>query len=247
MNLTHLRDLSNRLCFALVRLLLWPLRAARFIVLLGGPGAGKGTLAKMLEFFLGLAHLSTGDVFRRERDIKPALGLKIQSYIDAGLLVPDAITIAVLKRELQRWRYRYGAILDGIPRTLLQAQLLDQLFADWGTSVEVAVLLDPDEETLIERLSFRLTCSNKSCGRTYHLHTKPPKVPGICDACKSPLYQRKDDSKEVIPERLSTHRRESAPIYEHYGSELVVVKPTKEETEQDVFSEVITALRARRS
>jgi adenylate kinase len=146
-----------------------------------------------------------------------------------------------------RWKYRHGAILDGIPRTLLQALLLDELLADWGLSVEVAVLLDPDEATLIERLSFRLTCSNKACGRTYHLHTKPPKVPGICDACKSPLYQRKDDSPEVIPERLSTHRRESAPTYEHYGRGLVVVKPTPTQTEQDVFGEVIKSLRARRS
>jgi adenylate kinase len=247
MSRQRITDFLNRLCFAFVRYVIWPICPAQFIVLLGGPGAGKGTLAKLLVPFLGLAHLSTGDVFRRERDNKTELGLKIQAYIDAGKLVPDEITIAVLRKELMRWKYRRGAILDGIPRTLTQAKLLDELLFGWGQSVNAVVLLDPDEAVLIERLSFRLTCTNKACGRTYHLHTKPPKVPGICDACKSPLYQRKDDSKEVIPERLSTYRRESAPICEHYGRGLVVVKPTLEETEQDVFNEVTTALRARRS
>lgn len=246
MSLDRITTFLNRLCFAFVRFVIWPICPAQFIVLLGGPGAGKGTLAKLLAPFLGLAHLSTGDVFRRERDNKTELGLKIQAYLDAGQLVPDDITIAVLRKELMRWKYRRGAILDGIPRTLLQAQLLDELLAGWGQRVDAVILLDPDEAVLIERLAFRLTCSNKVCGRTYHLHAKPPKAPGICDACKSPLYQRKDDSPEVIPVRLSTYRRESAPICEHYGRGLVVVKPALKDTEQDVFNEATSSLRARR-
>jgi len=246
MSLTRITDFLNRLCFAFVRFVIWSICLPRFLVLLGGPGAGKGTLAKMLVPFLGLAHLSTGDVFRRERDNKTELGLKIQGYIDAGILVPDEITIAVLRKELMRWKYRRGVILDGIPRTLTQAKLLDELLAGWSQSVDAVVLLDPDEAVLIERLSFRLTCTNKACGRTYHLHTKPPKVPGICDACKSPLYQREDDSNsEAISERLSVYRRESKPIYVHYGALLVVIKPAADSTEQEVLSAAIQAFRGR--
>jgi len=232
--------------FWLTRNVLWRLRKPRYIVLLGGPGAGKGTLAKLLMEVLGIAHLSTGDVFRYEISNNTELGLKAKAYIDAGKLVPDSITFAMLRRELTRWKYRNGAILDGIPRTLVQAKMLDHLLNAWGVGVESAVFLDPDERTLIYRLSNRLTCSNKACGRTYHLVSKPPQVPGICDACKSTLYRRKDDAPEVVSERLSTYTLESKPVCEHYGRGLIVFKPTKETSEETLLSEVTTALRARR-
>jgi adenylate kinase len=238
----------NRLVFGLVRLLIWTRHTPIFVVLLGGPGAGKGTLAKMLAPFLGIGHLSTGDVFRRERKRKSRLGKRIQSCIDNAELVPDALTLEVLKQELRRWRYRHGAILDGIPRTLLQALLIDELFAGWGVYVLAAASLEPEDETLVWRLSYRLTCTNKTCGRTYHQldERMKPKTPGICDACKSPLFRRDDDSPELIPKRMETHRREIAPICAHYGPRLIVVKPTKETTEQEVFSEVTAALPGKR-
>jgi adenylate kinase len=125
--------------------------------------------------------------------------------------------------------------------------MLDEMLAAWGTGVERAVLLDVDEELLIWRLGNRLTCSNKSCGRTYNLQSKPPQVADTCDVCKSPLYQRSDDlDRDAISERVSTYRRESKPVCEHYAGNLLFVKPTKETTEQDVFSMVTRALRARR-
>jgi adenylate kinase len=238
---------SDGILFWLTRNVIWRFRRPRFIVLLGGPGAGKGTLATQLSESLGLAHLSTGDALRREIANKTELGLSIKAKMEAGELLSDSIILAVLKRELQRWKYRHGAILDGLPRTFVQAQLLDTFLAAWGVGVESAVLLDPGIETLKYRLSNRRTCSNPSCGRTYHLVSKPPQVADVCDACKSPLYQRKDDVPQAIEERLSAFEREFKPIREHYGRGLIVVNPTKETSEQQVFSEVLTALRARRS
>lgn len=229
------------------RNVLWRLRKPTFIVLLGGPGAGKGTLAKQLSKKLGLAHLSTGDMLRREVANKTELGLSIQEKLASGALLDDSIVLALLHRELQQPARKRGAILDGIPRTLPQAQLLDQLLAAWRVKVDFAVSLEPGVDTLIYRLSNRLTC--KKCGRTYHLVSKPPHVAGICDdeACLGALYQRPDDTPDAITERLSAYERESTPIREHYGRGLIVVKPTKETTEDQVFSEVTTALWAKRS
>jgi len=243
-NLTsNIPEQPESFAFWFTRKVLWRLRKPTFIVLLGGPGAGKGTLAKQLAQKLKLAHLSTGDALRTEIANKTELGLSIQALVKDGKLLSDSIILAVVKRELQRSKYRRGAILDGIPRTFLQSQLLDTLLAAWGVKVNFAVSLEPDVDTLIYRLSNRLTC--KKCGRTYHLVSKPPHDAGICDApdCRGELYQRPDDNPDSIRERLSTYEAESKPIREHYGRGLIVVKPTKESSEQQVFSEVTAALK----
>lgn len=232
----------SRVEFFFTRNVLWRLRKPRFIVLMGGPGAGKGTLAAQLAPSLGIAHLSTGDAFRRELATQSDFAKQVESYIKAGKLVPDHLTIQVVRRELQQRRFRRGAVLDGFPRTLEQAQMLDALLTGWGASVERVVLLEVDEPVLIERLSLRRTCSNKSCGRSYHLKYEPPKEAGICDVCKSPLYQRSDDVPEAISERLVTYRRESKPLCDYYQGNLVSVRSTQGTTKEEVFALVKAAL-----
>jgi adenylate kinase len=259
-----IQSATSAITFPFVKHVYWRLRKPIFGVILGGPGSGKGTLAKALPayfasgsaetgFWTGLLtslfgpkHLSTGDVFRRDEKRNPELAAAIKPYKSKGKFVPLEITMSVLLRELKRWRYRNGAILDGFPRTEQQAQALDRILSGWGSEVDFAILLEPDEATLIERLSGRLSCTNSSCGRTYHLRANPPTEAGICDACKSPLYQREDDANpEVISERLKSDRRESAPIYRHYGAMLVTVKPAANWTPQEVLSAAIQALRGR--
>jgi adenylate kinase len=224
------------------RSLYWKVRKPTIVILMGPPGSGKGTTALRLAPLLKTSPLSTGDLFRKEIADRTPLGLRLESYINSGKLVPDALVIAVIRENLLRRKYWNGVVLDGFPRTLLQAKLLDKLLQNLGLSVDRVVLLAPAEDVIISRLSARLTCSNTTCGRTYHLQSKPPQVADICDACKSPLMRRKDDVPAVIADRLSTYRRESDPICEHYASKLRVIKPTEVETEEEVFAKVKAAL-----
>jgi adenylate kinase len=150
--------------FALIRHLYWRIRKPRIYVLLGAPGSGKGKVAKPLARKLKAAPLSTGDIFRRERANQTPLGQRLASYMDNGRLVPDALVLAVIREELKRTKYRNGVVFDGFPRTVLQARGLDMILDSLGLAVEGALLLDPDEQVLIERLSNRLTCSNTQCG-----------------------------------------------------------------------------------
>lgn len=215
----------------------------RYIVLLGGPGAGKGTLAIELAPALGLAHLGMGDVLRR-KDTQTEFGDRLEEMRRGGL-VDDTLVLDILFRELTRPAFANGPILDGVPRTLAQALKLERRLAWQGSRIERAILLEVDEDELIERLSYRRTCPNPSCGRTYHLKYEPPQDAGTCDACKGPLVQRSDDVPEVIRERLRKYRVESKPLCMYYQdgrNVLVLVKPTRGSTRQDVFSQVMTAL-----
>lgn len=239
-------DALKRVALETARRLYWCIRRPRFLEVFGPPGSGKGTLCKELAPLLGIAHLSTGDVFRRHIAAQTSVGRLAKSYIDAGQLVPDDVTVALVRQELLRPAYWKGALFDGFPRNLLQAELLDELLAKSGTGIERAIVLDVDEDTLVWRLSNRRTCSNQSCGRTYHLQSKPPQVPGICDVCKSALYQRPDDVPEAISARLSTYRTVSEPVGNFYAGKAVVIKPTRDTTEQEVVSQVTAALSGRR-
>ena len=215
----------------------------RYIVLLGGPGAGKGTLATQLAALLGIAHLGMGDVLRR-KEIQLEFGDRL-AEMSRGGLVPDSLILEILERELARPEYANGAILDGIPRTLEQALLLERRLAWQGVSVNNTVLLDVEEEELVERLSFRRICPNLSCRRSYHLKYAPPQVADICDACKGPLIQRPDDVPEVIRERLRKYSVEILPLCKYYQDArrvMVTVKSTKGSTPQEVLNLVMTAL-----
>lgn len=202
--------------FAFMRYVLWTFCPPIFIVLLGGPGAGKGTLAKLLAWLLSIPHISTGDLFRREIASGSALGKAVEPILKSGGLVPDEITIALLAEELSKLRYWRGAIIDGFPRTFAQALLLDNLFGPWGQKVNFTFFLDGAKEDLKVRLSGRRTCSNKQCGCTYHIEFQKPIQEGICDVCKSPLYQRDDDAPDVVEDRIVKFDANNAPIVSHY-------------------------------
>jgi adenylate kinase len=236
--LTKWKAKLGSMVFSCVQSLLWAVLPPRFIILLGPPGIGKGTLAGNLAATLRIRQMSTGDAFRREKAANSELSKIINDVIARGGLVDDHITMAVVRRELMQTCYLRGAILDGVPRNLSQARLLRNMLKSWGCKVALVVVMEMDEaeeEQLIVRLENRLTCSNKSCGRTYNLNSDLPRREGHCDACDSPLYKRPDDVRAVIQARLATYRKETKPVtgfYADVADSLVIVKPismTKEE------------------
>lgn len=230
------RMLMNDLIRTYAKLILRRNPKKEHIGLLGGPGSGKGTLAVKLGPARGLAPLGMGDVLRRE-DIQKEYGDRLAEMSKGGLL-PDALVHEILERELTLPAYRSGAIFDGIPRTLEQALLLERTLAWQGIKLDWVFLLEFDDEELVERLTHRRTCPNPACRRTYHLKYSPPQVADVCDACKGPLIQRKDDVPEVIRARLVKYREEIVPLclfYRDARRVLVLVKPPKGSTPQDVF------------
>ncbi len=184
------------------------------VVLLGAPGAGKGTQAAVLRDRLGIPHIATGDLFRAAIRNATPVGLEAQGYMDAGHLVPDAVTIRMLEERLALPDATGGAILDGFPRTAVQAEALDAFLARRGSRVNAALLIDVPADDLVERLSGRWIC--REAGHPYHLAMKPPQVPGICDVDGSLLVQRADDQPETIRARLANQLDDLNAVVEHY-------------------------------
>lgn len=232
--------------FAFMRHVMWAIRPPTYIVLLGGPGAGKGTLAAELAPALGLTHLSTGNLFRREIAQGTALGKVIEPIMNAGGLVPDEITLAVMAEELSRKRNWRGAVIDGFPRTDAQARLLDDLLTDWDQRVNFAFFLDGSKEDLEVRLSGRRMCSNRECNRTYHVVFSKPLKDGVCDKCSHPLIQRDDDKPEVVAQRIDKFNATNGPILTHYYRRrcLQRIKTTNKDPKGHVFRAVMEALGA---
>lgn len=184
------------------------------VVLLGAPGAGKGTQAALLRDRLGIPHIATGDLFRAAIRAATPVGLEAKGYIDAGQLVPDDVTIRMLEERLQLPDAADGAILDGFPRTAVQAAALDEFLGDLGTGVSAALLIDVPSEDLVERLSGRRVCD--AAGHVFHVTLNPPQVPGICDVDGSTLIQRADDTAETIRARLSGTLDDLSDVETHY-------------------------------
>jgi len=179
------------------------------IVMLGAPGAGKGTYASRLNVSLGIPHISTGDMVREEIKAQTELGKKIKQYSDKGELVPDEIIIQLLADRIKKPDCRKGYILDGFPRTINQAEALGKI-----SKVDVVVNLNVPDRIIITRLSNRVTC--KKCGAIYNLLTLKPKKEGVCDSCGGELIQRRDDQPEVIQERLNVYREKTEPLIQYY-------------------------------
>lgn len=186
------------------------------IVLLGGPGSGKGTQAKKLIDTLGVPQISTGDIFRAALKEGTPMGLKAKTYMDKGELVPDDVVIGVVEERLAKPDLAKGYMLDGFPRTLPQAEALDKILTSLGQSIDHAVLVDVPDEELVARLSGRRTCKNSECGRMFHVMFNPPKKDSVCDACGAELYQRDDDSEATIRERLTVYNKQTAPLIDYY-------------------------------
>ena len=184
------------------------------MALFGPPGVGKGTQAAMIRDSVGAAHISTGDALRKAVAEGTCVGLQAKSYMDRGELVPDDIVIAIAKDTLGR-EGRDGFILDGFPRTVVQAKALDEALAELAMPLQVVISLQAPEEELVRRLSGRRVCAK--CGAHYHLESKPPAVSGVCDACGGELAQRDDDKPEAIRNRLGVYQEKTAPIVDYYA------------------------------
>ena len=185
----------------------------RFLVLLGVPGAGKGTQARLLEEKLNLPQISTGDIFRYNLKNATELGLLAKSYMDRGDLVPDEVTIRMVEDRLQQTDCAKGALLDGFPRNLIQAAALDELTAPYG-GIELAPLIFIEDEDAVQRITGRRVCRN--CGAVYHVDFNPPQEPGICDIDQGELYQRDDDKPDTVRNRLYVYYKQTSPLVGYY-------------------------------
>lgn len=184
------------------------------LVLLGPPGAGKGTQAVRIARAFGIVHLSSGDILRTERKNKTELGKKAQSYMDRGVLVPDDVILAMMMDHVERPEADAGFVLDGFPRTVVQAERLDENLEEKRKKIDVVVNVGVDDEDVIKRLTGRLYCAKS--GRTYHVDFSPPKRSGICDESGQPLLRRKDDEPDVVRQRLLTYHQETEPLIGYY-------------------------------
>ncbi|GJQ34374.1 MAG: adenylate kinase [Anaerolineaceae bacterium] len=187
---------------------------ATYIVLLGPPGVGKGTQARILSETKKLAHISSGDLFRENIKNQTELGKVVKSYLDKGELVPDDVTIAMIRDRLSRPDCEAGAILDGFPRTPAQAEALEAMLKDFKGSVDAVPYITAAENILIERASGRWTC--KANGHIYHEKFNPPKQAGICDIDGSEVYQREDDKAETVSKRIRVYLEQTIPLVDHY-------------------------------
>ncbi|MGQ9682126.1 MAG: adenylate kinase [Anaerolineae bacterium] len=208
------------------------------IVLLGAPGAGKGTQAALLSEELGIPHVASGDLFREALRGDTPLGREARSYMDRGELVPDAVTIAMVRERLRQPDTERGVILDGFPRTVEQAQALDRILAEDGRHVELAVFIDVRPEVLVQRLSGRWICQD--CQGVYHTLHHPPQEAGTCDVCGGGLYQRTDDRPETQARRIEVYLQQTAPLIDYYRRQGRLVEVNGE---QDIAA-VQDALRA---
>ena len=186
------------------------------IILMGPPGAGKGTLAKQLKEALNLVHISTGDMFRDAIKEGTELGQLAASYINGGDLVPDSVTIGLVKERLAKADCANGFLLDGFPRTLPQAEALQEISKEISRPIDVVINLDCDNNELIRRISGRRVC--RSCGAPYHVETMKPKQEGVCDLCGGELYQRKDDNEEALKVRLTHYVQDTKPLLDYYAN-----------------------------
>ncbi|MFE2180591.1 adenylate kinase [Streptomyces sp. NPDC059455] len=192
------------------------------IVLVGPPGAGKGTQAAYLAEKLSIPHISTGDLFRANISQGTPLGKQAQEYMRAGQLVPDEVTIGMAEDRLDQEDAQRGFLLDGFPRNQIQAEALDTYLGQRGVSLDAVLDLEVPESEVIKRIAGRRTCRNDS-SHTFHVEYKPPKVQGVCDVCGGELYQREDDSEETVRKRLEVYHRETEPIIDYYKTKGLVV------------------------
>ena len=211
-----------------------------FIVMLGAPGAGKGTQAKMLAEKTGLSHVSSGDLFRDNIKNETELGKLAKSYIDKGELVPDDVTISMVTDRLSRPDCAKGAILDGFPRTTAQAEALDASLAEMGYQIDIVPLIGVPESVLMARLTGRWTC--KQCGAIYHTLFSPPKQAGICDLDGSELYQRPDDTPETVSNRIKVYTEQTAPLIEYYAQKGVLAEINGNQEIEQVNAELLGKL-----
>jgi len=212
------------------------------IIMLGAPGAGKGTQAKMIAEKYGIPHVSTGDIFRANIKNGTELGMEAKKYMDQGLLVPDELTVKILLDRVAQADCEKGYVLDGFPRTIPQAEVLDKALTELGDAIDYAINVDVPDENIVKRMSGRRACV--TCGATYHIEHVPPKTEGICDKCGAELILRDDDKPETVLNRLKVYHDQTQPLIDFYSAKGVLKSGDGTVDMQDVFSAIIAILEA---
>ncbi len=207
------------------------------IILLGAPGSGKGTQGKILKEHFQATEVSLGDLLRIEVKQGSLIGKKVESFMKEGALVPDEIVAEVIKQHIPKGSF----LLDGFPRTIAQAEILEKLLKEKGISIDLVLYFHVPENVLIERLSGRRVCKN--CGRLYHMKTMPPKQNGLCDSCQGPLITRADDNEETIKKRLAVFLKQSLPLFDYYKKKNILLEINAEGNKDVIFSRILDSLK----
>ena len=213
-----------------------------YIIILGAPGAGKGTQADILSQEMNLPHIASGDLFRQALEERTKVGLLAKSYMDKGELVPDEIAIKLILERINQPDCVSGCLFDGFPRTLHQAKVLDKALKEQGKTIDKAIYIEVPNEELVKRLSGRWLC--RTCQTPYHIINSPPKTPGKCDKCGGKLYQRSDDREETVKDRLSIFFAQTVPILDYYKKQGKLIRVNGNLGMQGVAREIISALKA---
>ena len=212
-----------------------------YIALLGPPGAGKGTQAKRIAEKFELPHISSGDIFRENLSKRTELGKKAEEYMNRGELVPDDITVSMIRERLSRPDCEEGALLDGFPRTPAQAKALDEMLSDFAGEIDAVPYINVPENELVERLSGRLTCRAK--GHIFHKKYNPPQEPGVCDYDGSELYQREDDKPETVKRRIRVYMEQTQPLIDYYRQKSVMIEVDGDQSIEEVTTDLVSALK----
>ena len=212
------------------------------IIMLGAPGAGKGTQAKQIADKYSIPHISTGDIFRANIKNGTELGKKAKQYMDQGALVPDELTWDLVMDRIQQDDCKNGFVLDGFPRTIPQAEALDAALGKINEKMDYAIDVDVPDENIVNRMSGRRACLN--CGATYHLISIPPKVEGICDRCGSEIVLREDDKPETVQKRLKVYHEQTQPLIDYYKNQGILKSVDGTQPMDEVFKAIVTILGA---
>ena len=210
------------------------------LILLGPPGAGKGTQAESIKEAYSLSHISTGDIFRKNMKENTALGLKAKEYVEKGQLVPDEVTIAMVEDRLKEDDVKDGFLLDGFPRSVSQAEALDEMLLEMNTQIDKVINIQVDKSILVDRAVGRRLC--RDCGATYHIRYNAPKEEGTCDRCDGELYQRADDVEGTVAKRIDVYEKETMPLVEYYTAKGNIVTIKGDQAIDKVFEEIQRAL-----
>jgi adenylate kinase len=213
---------------------------AKYLVLFGPPGVGKGTQAERLKDELQIAHVATGDLFRDNLKRETELGQLAKSYMDRGALVPDEVTIGMVRERLKEADTQNGVLFDGFPRTVAQAAALDKLLSERGGRIEKVLFIHAPDDVLLDRLGNRWTC--KKCGAVYNLNSKPPKVASVCDVCGGELYQRPDDNPATQQKRIEVYAAQTAPLIEYFDQKGMLARIDGQQPIEKVTADVKAAI-----
>lgn len=210
------------------------------IIMLGAPGAGKGTQAKMIADKYSVPHISTGDIFRANIKNGTELGMEAKKYMDQGLLVPDELTVKILLDRVAAEDCKNGYVLDGFPRTIPQAEVLDHALTELGDRIDYAINVDVPDENIVKRMSGRRACL--ACGATYHIEHVPPKAEGVCDRCQKELVLRDDDKAETVLNRLKVYHDQTQPLIDFYTTKGILKTVDGTQPMEKVFSAIVEVL-----